>query len=210
MPKDWYEIKREWPHSRIFVVGGGPSLKGFNFNRLQGKKVIATNSAFYDVPFAQYLYWQDERWLDWNLTALVDYKGTMVCGSQPNETQQAKLDALGIKVNYIRTLGEPGLSAEPWLLKTWCAGHGAINMAYLLGAFDIVLLGFDMRAVNNVDNYHDRHKPGDYEPDRYKNKFIPGIEAAAPLLASYGVHVYNATKDSALKCFQYVDAEAFL
>ena len=34
----------------VFIVGGGPSLKNFDFNFLKGKDVIAVNKAVFGVP----------------------------------------------------------------------------------------------------------------------------------------------------------------
>jgi len=35
-----------WTGRRCFIIGGGPSLKGFNFSRLKGELVIGINRAF--------------------------------------------------------------------------------------------------------------------------------------------------------------------
>ena len=40
-----------WKGQRCFIIGGGPSLKGFDFKQLKGEKIIAINKAFVDAPF---------------------------------------------------------------------------------------------------------------------------------------------------------------
>ena len=53
-----------WAGRRCFIIGGGPSLKGFDFERLRGERVIAINKAFYDVPFADIVFGMDRPFLD--------------------------------------------------------------------------------------------------------------------------------------------------
>ena len=55
-----------WSGRRCFIVGGGPSLKGFDFERLRGERVIAINKAFYDVPFADIVFAMDSPFLIWS------------------------------------------------------------------------------------------------------------------------------------------------
>ena len=51
----------QWKGQRCFIVGGGESLKGFDFSFLHGEKVIAVNRAYEDVPDADIWYAMDIR-----------------------------------------------------------------------------------------------------------------------------------------------------
>ena len=42
-----------WADEPCFLIGGGPSLQGFDFAQLEGKgRIIAVNRSFHYVPFA--------------------------------------------------------------------------------------------------------------------------------------------------------------
>ena len=58
-------VKPIWKGETVYIVAGGPSLQDFNFSRLEGKKVIATNKAFMFVPDCDVLYWTDSRFYNW-------------------------------------------------------------------------------------------------------------------------------------------------
>ena len=55
----------DWSGERCFIVGGGPSLRGFDWGRLRGERVIAVNRAFEQLPFADISVSLDERWHGW-------------------------------------------------------------------------------------------------------------------------------------------------
>src|SRR3972149_821520 len=49
-----------WRGERCFIIGGGPSLAGFDFERLRGQgRIIAVNKAYLDAPFADILFFMD-------------------------------------------------------------------------------------------------------------------------------------------------------
>ena len=45
-----------WKGRRCFVVGGGPSLQGFDFNVLKGELVIALNAGFIINPTLSFIF----------------------------------------------------------------------------------------------------------------------------------------------------------
>ena len=47
----------------IFIVGGGPSLKGFDFGILRNQETIVVNNAIFDVPNPNYFITMDYTWL---------------------------------------------------------------------------------------------------------------------------------------------------
>jgi hypothetical protein len=49
-----------WEGEPCFIIGGGPSLKGFDFNRLRGQgRVIAINRALEYAPWADVVFFMD-------------------------------------------------------------------------------------------------------------------------------------------------------
>jgi hypothetical protein len=47
----------------LFIVGGGPSLEGFDFSRLSTKSTIVVNNSIFDVPNPDYFITMDYTWL---------------------------------------------------------------------------------------------------------------------------------------------------
>lgn len=68
----WTVPGEAWAGQTAFILGGGPSLKGFDVERLRGRgKVIGVNNAGIDLaPWCNVLFWADKRWLDWNCDRL--------------------------------------------------------------------------------------------------------------------------------------------
>jgi len=52
--------------SQCFVVGGGPSLTGFDFSLLRNKDTITVNNSVFDVPDPNYFITMDYTWLTKN------------------------------------------------------------------------------------------------------------------------------------------------
>lgn len=188
-----WSVPREWIGERCYILGGGPSLASVDVSSLDGR-IIATNDSFLLRPDADVLYFADPMWLVWNH----DERGDVVrfCGKYVITRTKIERHELDIKC-LEHDMSKP-LSRDPGKLCGYCSGSNAINLAYLFGVSEIVLLGFDMHG----GHWHDRHKKP--SKDLYATKFIPAIEKMAIELRSDGVSVLNATKNSALTCFPMI------
>lgn len=181
-----------WKGERCFILGGGPSLADVDVGALDGR-IIAVNNAFTLRPDADLLYFSDRRWYDWNRDALDAYRGPLMV------TRQAPRDpAHDVKV-MTRNL-RIALSRDPDEVAGYCGGANALNLAYLFGAREIILLGFDMRANGN---WHEMHRTP--QSAGAHQRFIPYFVRMAPELKREGVRVINATPGSALTCFPMAD-----
>jgi len=60
-PKVFKKVSPIWKGQTVYLIGGGPSLKGFDWNRLRNKKSIAINKAIKFWPEADAMYWTDGR-----------------------------------------------------------------------------------------------------------------------------------------------------
>lgn len=197
-----------WRGKRCFIVGGGPSLKGFDFERLRGERVIAINKAFYDVPFADIMFAMDRPLLD-----------QLMEGKLGENYKQAFAEFAGVKVwldlsNYsypadvcsIPSAGEVGWtkSCREGLYHGQNSGYGALNLAMVLGADPIYLLGYDCaKGPAGEKNYHSGYPtPGN---PAALDKFIEAFKAGAKMLMPGRHHIYNLNPDSALRCFPVMD-----
>lgn len=79
------------------------------------------------------------------------------------------------------------------------SGHQAINLAVLLGARRILLLGFDMKSSGGKTHWFGEH------PTRTDESIFSAMLNNFPHmvrpLAALGVEVINCTPGSALQCF---------
>ena len=96
------------------------------------------------------------------------------------------------------------LSLDPTIVNNGnCSGYGAVNLAFHLGVNRIILVGFDMRVVDSQHNYHNEHRRK-MKDDIYQREYIPNFDSIREPLEKEGVVIFNATPESALKCFPMV------
>lgn len=178
------------------IIGGGPSIADLDVKSLTGK-IIACNNAGLDIaPDADALIVMDGRWIEWNKDRLHENcSKTRICTQKPTDVD---LSEHGFQL-YEREKYAP--VSQVWArLAGKCSGAMAINLAYLFGATEIILHGFEMRAVGN---YHDDHRNLKGEQvvtpaNLYEEEFIPSILNMVAAIAPC-CRVVNATPDSALK-----------
>lgn len=189
-----------WKGQPTFIIGGGKSLTGFDFNRLHrdGVRVIALNSAYRVAPWADAMFFADRRWYDWNKDDLHLFTGGPVI------TRSIIRDPTRLIYRLNRESKQP-LSHDASFIGGWCSGGCGLNLAYLYGADPIFLLGYDMVE----GNWHDWHQLPP-KPGQHRNSFIPPLERMAPELAKAGRRVFNTNPRSALRCFPFIDLEEVL
>ena len=189
----------------VFVIGGGPSLRNFDFEKLAGRKVIVTNEAFTLVPSAVALVFVDHHWWAARQGAVQARPFTgQVVGRGPYR------DAYGRSgVTRVAYRSGEAWSMDPRLLGGRNSGLAAVNAAWLMGAERIFLLGFDMGASQGRNNFHNLYPESPAAPaHRYVGIFIPEFEKAAKRLETIGGGVViNLTPGSALRCFPERDLD---
>ncbi len=195
-----------WQDQDVFVIGGGPSLRGFDWSLLHAENTVGCNTAFTlgeqvckVCVFGDFAWWQEFK------LQLAQYKGT-VFTNVPN-LYDSKIPWLWFMRRVPRGLHTDALG---WNGNT---GAVAINLALLLGARRIYLLGYDMKRPGKNPNWHDKvlrpaaNKPHVYEAFAqeflyvkrdWKNKFADR-------------EIVNITKDSGLSpsVFPWADPDVF-
>ena len=79
------------------------------------------------------------------------------------------------------------------------AGHQALNLAILFGSPYIVLVGYDMRVVDNKKHFFGDHPQGLFNRNEYES-FARHFKEAPE-----GVTIVNATPGSALSTYPIMD-----
>lgn len=134
-----------WKGEDVFIIGGGPSLKGIDLDKyLIDKNVIGINDGFL-FKCCKICYFGDTIWHKHNKEKLLNFKGLIYTTSTVKDETIRHLDVQG-----------NGISDNP---NTLCfngnSGMAGINLACHLGAKRIFLFGFDMRfSDGNESNWH--------------------------------------------------------
>jgi hypothetical protein len=197
-----------WAGQPCFLIGGGPSLIGFDFERLRGKgRVIAINRAFEYAPWADILFFMDnkfyrlchegERQLLWN-----GFKGHKVF-----------LDLMGRSYEdcyHIRSLGRIGLSRSlaQGLYHGNNSGVGALNLALVLRARPIYLLGYDMTYSGNRSHFHSGY--GAHAREATVKGFVRDFERMAKFMREERKTIINLNPKSGLKTFRFGNIDEVL
>jgi hypothetical protein len=208
-----------WEGRPAFIMGGGPSLEGFEWGKLRGHRTIGVNLAFYKFN-PTITFSMDTRFLNWIL----------------NETYEPKYP--GIKAKFEKTPAykvwcltySAKLPADIYIIKVFKnhdfgmrnfsfnmsegighgnnSGFGALNLAFVLGANPIYLLGYDMSHTETRTHWHEGH------PIVQKKDTVEGYKTIfakwAPKIKEAGVRVINLNPESALRCFEFMRQEEVL
>lgn len=187
-------IKPIWKDETVYIVGGGPSLKDFDWNRLKGKKVIAINRAYEVLPFADVMYWTDGRFYKWYKASIDKFPGMKVtCRPAPMADDNVIL---------IKSSASPdGLDMRPsFIAHGNNSGFGAINLAAKLGATKIYLLGYDMDSKPTQTHWHSGYNKVKHNHSIY-DKMMLYFDRLPGQLKKLKIDVWNANPKSRLKTF---------
>ena len=186
-----------WSGSPAFVIGGGRSLIGFPFHKLKEAHVVAVNRA-HECGVADLVLTGDRRWLtryapneelDSSLPVIYAHRDKISLGPLPFDVHTVQCCAEG---EWGRTLKE-GVSPGG-------SGIRAVNLAAILGASPIYLLGFDMGGVGHEQVWwhagYERRRDGWYE------EFCAYWELVADKIPQT---LYNLSPQSNLQCVAKLD-----
>lgn len=208
----WGEVlPRNHINDTVIIVGSGPSLKGFDFNKLRDLGTIITiNDSVKGVPFADIWFTLDPWGLNGPQLPKAPFKGTMYAAvSEDYGTHSAQIanhrvtpDPRIIFLHRLRSHNKVGVSSEtayklklsedPSCISTGNSGYGAFNLAYHYRPKKILLLGIDGSV-------------GYYYTDKSKNRpltYLPKMFASTvPQIGESGIKVINGSVNSAITAF---------
>ncbi|MFO0271378.1 MAG: hypothetical protein ACK53W_12690 [Gemmatimonadota bacterium] len=190
---------RDWTRDIVAIVGTGPSLIGFDFDRLRGiGRVLAVKEAVFDLPFADACVSIDAKWFRRRGPALTDVLVPLY-----QAADEAWMGHVLPNATFLRYRRGEGLSDDPAeLVVHGSSGYSAVNYAYLRGARRVVLLGFDYANRDGAHHYarYEWHGSANLNT-RYLPSWAAGYRSMLPQLARAGVTVINANPDSAMDAF---------
>lgn len=200
-PETWC-VPREWQNERCFVIAGGESVKAQEhlIPRLKGR-IIAIKQAVALRPDADVMFIAGKD--DGKVCApfFPVFQGTYIVARGPYQDVPARTKVLR------RTADASRLSHDPSQVAGLDAGTSAINLAFLFGAVEIVLLGYDMRGGRWLNGRYKHHLP--YPPQRHFDLHMAALPSFAADLKAAGIRVVNASPISAVEVFEKCPLEEF-
>lgn len=189
------------PARPVFIVGGGASLRSFDWSRLKRRQTIAINLAYRTVPWADVLFFSDNAFFEHHRDPggqhFWRFRGSRIL------TTASYCGGMKGRLEYVppSELAPEGSGIDPAQLNS---GAQAILLAHQLGAKKIVLLGFDNRPGHWADRlpYAHPRKPDPSAFDRY--------EADMAAVAALGLDIVNASPRSALTAFPAAELDMLL
>jgi hypothetical protein len=208
-------IEKRWLGAKCIVAATGPSLTPAVAERCQAAathRLIAVNDAYKLLPKADILYACDSAW--W-----AHHKGCKGFAGEKWSSHDFNQGRLNDKLNTAQAYDlhlvdgvhaeAEGFSFNPERIHYGAnSGFQAINLALLFGVAEVVLVGFDMRAVEGKQHFFGNHPRPLNNPNMYPT-FLENFTIAARLLPP-SIRIVNATPNSALTCFPSATLEACL
>jgi hypothetical protein len=195
----------------VCCIATGPSLtlEQISQARRKGFTLVGCNNVWQIVPDLAVLYACNLQWWQhyWSLE-LAEHPAAKWTTNREAATSYG--------INWIAERNAPGLSAAPGVVHH---GHGSgftlLNLAYLLGAERIVLLGYDLTYASDYDGRArqagstPRHYFGEYPAELQhwpsvkvqQGRHVELIGLYESVAAQGLVEIINATPGSALDCF---------
>jgi len=190
-------------------VASGPSSVREPFHLLQARrdiKVVAINTSFQLVPWADVLYSCDLKWWEF-------YKGVPeFTGLKVVHEKAAVAKFPDLKRVDVARFGNELLVKTPGLLGAGGnSGFQALNLVVQFGVKHIILIGYDMR-VDYGTHWHQRHPYPLSNPDAAGNipRWRKSVDGAARKLAELGVTVVNCSMVSELVAYPKMPLEKVL
>lgn len=205
----WEKIPSgHWKGRRCFVIGGGTSLKDFDFNKLKGELVITVNRSFESVPFSVINICQDARLWGWYETKELGEEARTKFYAYEGYKTWLNVQAFPFPEDIYQILPthpddfkweKPTLQGGIPMYGN--SGLNAITVALCLGANPIYLLGFDMYGKDGkTANFHSGY-PDTNNEKVYKENFLPDFKELSWRIKS--AKVINLNPNSAVRYFDF-------
>jgi hypothetical protein len=190
----------------VFIVGGGSSLLGFDWSRLDGKNVIAINRAYEVLPNADIVYFSDPAFWREHGSRVVTHSGRKIYGVHHTRWDIVPEVPDIEKVKIVRTNGLSKKNGEVCQWKTSLSG--AINIAVQLKFKTIYLLGIDMQWDGNTHHWHSGYK--EQMGMNLFDKMMKELKSIAGQLRGRGIKVINLNPESALRVWKKMNIDDVL
>ena len=182
-----------------------------------GLPMMGINNAYLITDKLKYHYACDTKWWQWAYSA-----GEGAPPYPPQQhTEKFSINNSGRPKKSGPDLGWPGVTqmqmgerqglSKKWPVLCWGgnSGYQAINLVYLLGYKQIILLGYDMQEQKGRSHWHKDHAfPKATNPAEATFKtWRADFKILAKAIEKTDASVINATRSTALDCFPKMPLE---
>lgn len=195
--------RADWADRPAVIIASGPSLSDEQLELVrlavatERCNAIAVNNTALRAHFAPLAYFGDYLAVRQYLQALRPvFRGLVWTGS--------KAAAERWHLPHVRTTNRPGLG-ETIVHLNGNSGFQALNLATLLGARRVLLLGFDMRLGADGRKHWFGDHPAPLVQEVLFDLWRANAEHIAVDARVRGIEIVNATPGSALECFERVE-----
>ncbi len=207
-----------WEGQTCFILGGGPSLEGFEYKWLEGQRTIGINKTFMTFP-ATVNYSMDYNFFDLAQYTLdpksKDFNLHQVWMAYPGKKiflHHDEKDRFAEGIYYVNEIQEKGVSfdLERGIYPGNNSGCGALMLAVAFGCKKIGLLGYDLKVKGTRTHWHEGYGYPLKDVAKSLEDFRGCIDEWGPMILGMGIRVYNLSPDSALQSFPKTDIRTFL
>ena len=192
-------LNQDWDDRTIWIVGGGPSLLGFDFNLLKNEFTIGVNRSCFAAN-TKACFSLDKSWIGGNIEKLnKDYAGEIYLASPVNVIE--KLQPKCPRAKFINRIRHTGLSLRTDYITGTNSGFGALNLSVLKGAKKIILLGFDMKLGKDRTHWHEGYVRKEAKRELCYLRWKHDFETASSQCRDLGIMVINGNPDSEIHGF---------
>lgn len=204
---DYGTVTEDWTGRTVYVVGGGPSLSGFDFSTIRGYPSVGANDAGMladtDVLITIDKNYFRHRCEDMQRRALSGKR--VYAGLSPAPVNQH----FPQEITYLKHDRGEGVSEGRGKVHGLNSGYAAMNLAFLAGATEIRLLGFDFNFKAGGSHFYGDYPWHRQSNDRQIRKWAVQFERAAAQMQQHGVQVLNfvGPQGSSVESFPTVPLE---
>lgn len=160
-----------------------------------GFRYFGISDTYRICPWLDFFYACDHRWWEIHHSKVMEWGGSRNgYWCTEHRTKQVWPD-----LRWIRGSGKNGLSTDPGLIHYGGnSGYQLISFAFHTGVKQMILVGYNMMAVDKQQHFFGAHPQGLSRSTSYQG-FARAFETINP--TKYGVTIINATSPTALKAF---------
>ncbi len=168
-----------------FVIGGGPSLRGFDFTALPPAYRIGANKSAW-LADCDALITLDRRFWQEFRPQISAFDGPVYVSDNALTFAPTLPNA-----KVMRLTRSDGLARDHDEIRGSNSGYAALNLAVLFGFRNIGLLGLDFRCEDNATHYHEGYAWQPAATSRSLRTWAKAFDTIAEDLGYFGARVFN-------------------
>lgn len=189
----------------VYIIGGGISGRGFDFNKLDKCHTITVNHMIEYYDKSEIHYWMDQRFLRITKYNFEEYQG--VCVFANNNNWVPKSGKYYMTRYRSNTEKHIDLDIEKGLYGRILSGISVVHLALITGAKRVYLIGVDHHNGDLADGLHyapdytgedrsTKSQRGYAEKMRYIDRFLPWKDKIIQVQGQYPGQFYGAMFDT--------------